>query len=85
MDLAPLGKVLNGDNMTSSKKEDSSSSEKESSSKLRRKEIHQEEIRFWESIKLWEKEMAIKLENTSTKKKKEKKEREVNVRIFIKL
>ena len=46
MDPAPSGKVLNEDNMTSSKKEDSSSSEKESSSKLRRKEIHQEEIRF---------------------------------------
>ena len=28
MDLATLGKVLNEDNMTSSKKEDSSSSEK---------------------------------------------------------
>ena len=46
MDPTPSGKVLNEDNMTSSKKEDSSSSEKESSSKLRRKEIHQEEIRF---------------------------------------
>ena len=46
MDPEPLGKFLNEDNMTSSKKEDSSSSEKESSSKLRRKEIHQEEIRF---------------------------------------
>ena len=44
MDSTPLGKVLNGDNVNNM-----------TSSKLGRKEIHQGEIRFWESIKLWEK------------------------------
>ena len=72
MNPSPLGKVLNEDNMTSSKEEDSSRSEKKISSKLGRKEIHQGGIRFWESIKLWEKKKAIKLEKTSTKKKREK-------------
>ena len=46
MYLASLGKVLNEDNMTSSKRKI------EHSSKLGRKEIHQGEIRFGESIKL---------------------------------
>ena len=46
MNPSPLGKVLNEDNMTSSKEEDSSRSEKKISSKLGRKEIHQGEIRF---------------------------------------
>ena len=32
--------------------------------KLGRKEAHHGEIRFWDSIKLWEKEKAIKLEKT---------------------
>ena len=51
--------------------------------KLGRKEIHQGEIRFWESIKLWEKREGH--QGRKDFKKKKKKEREVNPRIFIKL
>ena len=93
MVLAPLCKVLNEDNGTSSKEEkmkSSSSLEKRVHQRKwivhpiklgRKKKIHQGDIGFWESIKMWEKEKAIKLENISIKEK----EREVNARIFIKL
>ena len=55
--------------------------------KLGRKEIHQGEIRFWESIKLWEKREGYEARKDFNQKKKEKEERErkVNAGIFIKL
>ena len=95
MVLAPLGKVFNEDNETGLKEEKDEEFikyRKESSSKkgivysikLEMKKTNQGEIRFWKSIKLWEKEKAIKLEKTWTIKERER-EREVNARIFIKL
>ena len=95
MVLAPLGKVFNEDNETGLKeekdeefikyrKESSSKKEIVYSIKLEMKKTNQGEIRFWKSIKLWEKEKAIKLEKTWTIKERER-EREVNARIFIKL
>ena len=73
MDSAPLGNVLNEDNETDEefikfRKESSSKKGIVHSIKLERKKTHQGEIRFWESIKLWGKKKAIKLEKTSTKK-----------------
>ena len=62
MDPAPLGKVFNEDNETNSKEkknEEFIKFRKDSSSKLGRKEIHQGEIIFLESIKLWEKERRL--------------------------
>ena len=83
MDPAPLGKGPQWKQYDKFKRGRFIKFRKEISSKLGRKEIHQGEIRFWESIKLWEKKKAIKLEKTSTKKRE--REREVNARIFIKL
>ena len=73
MDSAPLGNVPNEDNETDEefikfRKESSSKKGIVHSIKLERKKTHQGEIRFWESIKLWGKKKAIKLEKTSTKK-----------------
>ena len=73
MDSAPLGNVLNEDKETDEefikfRKESSSKKGIVHSIKLERKKTHQGEIRFWESIKLWGKKKAIKLEKTSTKK-----------------
>ena len=63
MDSAPLNKLLNEDNVTSSKQKDSSSLEKRvyqrkgifHSIKLERKKIDQREIRLLESINHCEK------------------------------
>ena len=69
MDSAPLGKILNEENEID---EEFIKFRKEISSKLGRNEIHQGEIRFWESIKLRKKEKAIKLEKTSTKRERKR-------------
>ena len=49
--------------------------------KLGRKEIHQGEIRFWESIKLWEKREGHQ-GRKDFKKKKKKREREKWIQEF---
>ena len=88
MDLAPLGKVLNEDSNTGSKEEkvkSSSSLEKRVHQrkwivhpiKQGRKEIHQGEIRLWESIKLWEKREGHQTRKDFNQEKKRE--------IFIKL
>ena len=60
---------------------------KEGSSKLGRKEIHQGERRFWESIKLWEKREGYQARKDFNQKREREREREreVNAWIFFKL
>ena len=49
---------------------------KEGSSKLGRKEIHQGERRFWESIKLWEKREGYQARKDFNQKRERERERE---------
>ena len=72
MDPAPLGKGPQWKQYDKFKRGRFIKFRKEISSKLGRKEIHQGEIRFWESIKLRKKEKAIKLEKTSTKRERKR-------------
>ena len=81
MDSAPLGKVLNEEN---EKDEEFIKFRKESLSKkgivhsikLERKKTHQGEIRFWKSIKLWEKRESHQARKVFNQKKKRERERE---------
>ena len=86
MDSAPRGKVLNEDNEIDEefikfrKERVHQVQKRESSSnkgiihyiKLERKEIHQWEIRFWESIKLWEKREGHQARKDFNNKMREK-------------
>ena len=86
MVLAPLRKVLNEDNETSSKEEkmkSSSSLEKRVHQRKwivhpiklgRKKKIHQGDIRFWESIKMWEKREGHQARKYFNKRKRERSE-----------
>ena len=78
MVLAPHHKVLNEDNETDEefikfRKESSSKKGIVHSIKLERKKTHQGEIRFWKSIKLWEKRVGHQARKDFNQKKKKKK------------
>ena len=81
MDSAPLGKVLNEDNEKDEefikfRKESLSKKGTVHSIKLERKKTHQGEIRFWKSIKLWEKRESHQARKVFNQKKKRERERE---------
>ena len=81
MDSSPLGKVLNEDNEKDEefikfKKESLSKKGIVHSIKLERKKTHQGEIRFWKSIKLWEKRESHQARKVFNQKKKRERERE---------
>ena len=80
MVLAPHHKVLNEDNETDEefikfRIESSSKKGIVHSIKLERKKTHQGEIRFWKSIKLWEKRVGHQARKDFNQKKKKKRER----------
>ena len=90
MDSSPLGKVLNEDNEKDEefikfKKESLSKKGIVHSIKLERKKTHQGEIRFWKSIKLWEKRESHQARKVFNQKKERERERkrEVNARISL--
>ena len=91
MDSSPLGKVLNEDNEKDEefikfKKESLSKKGIVHSIKLERKKTHQGEIRFWKSIKLWEKRethQARKVFNQKKRERERERKREVNARISL--
>ena len=78
MVLAPHHKVLNEDNETDEefikfRKESSSKKGIVHSIKLERKKTHQGEIRFWKSIKLWEKRVGHQARKDFNQKKEREK------------
>ena len=78
MVLAPHHKVLNEDNETDEefikfRIESSSKKGIVHSIKLERKKTHQGEIRFWKSIKLWEKRVGHQARKDFNQKKKKRK------------
>ena len=82
MDSTPIGKVFNEDNETNEefikfRKESSPKKGIVHSIKLERKKTHQGEIKFWESIKLWEKREGHQTRKDFNQEKKRE--------IFIKL